>query len=135
MDELYVTISAQSILETDESKIPEDSLKFVAGRNMIEKTYEDFLQEVYVSSQSENAPSTYDLIGEMFSGRNDVEYHVSLFNRNTMNSEKKNLDDVILETAGNSIYTATHNIRGRERSLKTLEIYVSSEGIGGNDAS
>jgi len=135
MDELYVAISAKSTFEKDENKIPEDSLKFVAGKNLIEKTYEDFLQEVYVSSQPGNAPSTYDLIGEIFSGRNDVNYTVSLFNRNTGTSETKSLDDVIIETAGNSIYTAKHDIRGRERSLKTLEIYVNSEGVGGYDDS
>ncbi len=135
MDELYIIVSTQTILELDESKVPKDSLRFLADKSLVEKTYEDFLQEIYVSSNSESAPKTYDLIGEMFEARNDIEYTVSLFNRPAGNYEHKNLDEVIIETAGNCIYTGKHDIRGRERSLKTLEIYVDSKGIGGNDAS
>lgn len=136
MDELYVIISASDIFEKKDDKVPEECLQFMGPGDSLNKTYAEFLEEVYINSDPGTARRTYEAIGEIFNNTDSsLTYGVELHNRTTGEHERKELDEIIMETAGGCIYTDEYNIKGRNRSVKALEMYITTTEFGGNDDS
>lgn len=137
MDEVYVIISADNeAFKKEGDKVPEECLQFMGPGDLLNKTYSDFLEEVYVNSNPKDARRTYDAIGDVFNNDDtSLSFGVDLYNRNTGESESKELDDIIIETAGGCIYTDEYEIKGRKRSVKALEMYITTTEFGGNDDS
>lgn len=137
MDELYVIISGKnSVFEKKDGKVPEDCLQFMGPGDSLNKTYGEFLEEVYINSDPGTARRTYEAIGDVFNNTDtSLSFGVELYNRTTGESETKELDEIIMETAGGCIYTDEYNIKGRNRSVKALEMYITTTEFGGNDDS
>lgn len=137
MDEVYIIISADNKeFEKEGDCVPEDCLQFMGPGDLLNKTYSDFLEEVYIDSDPKDARRTYNAIGEIFNNTDtSLSFGVDLYNRNTGMKESKELDEIIIETAGSSIYTDEYSIKGRKRSVKALEMYLTTTEFGGSDGS
>lgn len=137
MEDVYVAIGNRYLRESmEEGTGREGYVGLIVREDSLENTYQGFLEKccaaIAQSTVNPEQQPTYNAIQDALHGREEsVKHSVLLNNRPERKYRIFDLADRVEDSAGEFLYTTKHNVDNKEVSMRTLEMYVLSGGIGG----